>query len=286
VKVYYPSDAIGPFPLIIFSHGLGGTREGYEYLGRGWAERGYVCVHVQHAGSDDAVWRHHDDPMASMRRAALDPSNAVNRPRDVSFAIDEALRLNGDAKSPLHGRIDASRIGVAGHSFGAYTALAIAGQSFVLPSGDKSLRDPRVKAVIAMSAPVSPRRDPEEAYSPIAVPCFHMTGTKDVSPIGDTKAESRRVPFDHMRLADQYLLTFKDGDHMVFSGRGTGRLGREHDTPYQAVVLESSTAFWNAYLKGDAEAKRWLTAGGFKERLDERGTFEVKSAQPTTRKSK
>src|SRR3954469_17976311 len=36
-KIHFPSDSTGPFPVIIFSHGLGGTREGYEYLARQWA---------------------------------------------------------------------------------------------------------------------------------------------------------------------------------------------------------------------------------------------------------
>src|ERR1043166_7563974 len=56
VKIYYPSTGNGPFPIIIFSHGLGGSRDGYEYLGRYWTSHGYVSVHVQHIGSDDAVW--------------------------------------------------------------------------------------------------------------------------------------------------------------------------------------------------------------------------------------
>ena len=52
VKIYYPEKGQGPFPVIVFSHGLGGSREGYEYLGRRWASHGYVSVHVQHLGSE------------------------------------------------------------------------------------------------------------------------------------------------------------------------------------------------------------------------------------------
>ena len=55
-KIYYPTDAAGPFPVIVFSHGLGGTREAYEYLARQWAANGYVSVHLQHPGSDDIPW--------------------------------------------------------------------------------------------------------------------------------------------------------------------------------------------------------------------------------------
>jgi len=55
VKIYFPKTGGGPFSVILFSHGLGGTREGYEYLSRYWASHGYVSVHLQHPGSDEAV---------------------------------------------------------------------------------------------------------------------------------------------------------------------------------------------------------------------------------------
>src|SRR5262245_28292172 len=66
VKIYYPKTGHGPFPVIIFSHGLGGSRENYEYLGHHWASHGYVSVHVQHLGSDDAVWRGSEHPRMAM----------------------------------------------------------------------------------------------------------------------------------------------------------------------------------------------------------------------------
>src|SRR6266849_1411763 len=67
-KIYFPKEGAGPFPVIIFSHGLGGSREGYEYLGRHWAASGYVSVHLQHPGSDNAVW---EDVPATERAKAL-----------------------------------------------------------------------------------------------------------------------------------------------------------------------------------------------------------------------
>src|SRR5437879_4469297 len=56
-KIYFPKEGAGALPVVIFSHGLGGSRDGYEYLGRHWAGCGYVSVHLQHIGSDSAVWR-------------------------------------------------------------------------------------------------------------------------------------------------------------------------------------------------------------------------------------
>ena len=44
VKIYFPKDSVGALPIVIFSHGLGGSRDGYEYLGRHWAGCGYASV--------------------------------------------------------------------------------------------------------------------------------------------------------------------------------------------------------------------------------------------------
>jgi predicted dienelactone hydrolase len=275
-KIYYPKSSGGPFPIVIFSHGLGGTREGYEYLGRAWASHGYVSVHLQHLGSDDSVWR--DAPllekMGAMKRAAFSPTNAINRPLDVSFAIDELEKLAKE-KSPLAKLLDLNHIGVAGHSFGGYTALAIAGETFLPGGTEKSTADPRVKAAIAMSAPVNAKRPRlEAAFAKIKIPCFHMTGTKDTSPIGDTSPEDRRLPFQYSNGSDQYLLVLDGGDHMVFSGRGKIMTSRK-DEEFQKLISASSTAFWDAYLKNDPKASAWLTKD-FEGLLGKNGTFEVK----------
>ena len=171
-------------------------------------------------------------------------------------------RLNG-SPGPLKSRLDLSRIGMAGHSFGAWTTLAVIGEAFIGAGGrESSLADPRVKAAIAMSAPAP--RDKEtldKAFARVKVPCLHMTGTLDDSPIGDTKAKDRRVPFDHIRGADQYLVTFTGGDHMIFSGRG--RLsGGSKDAAFQSLILTATTVFWDAYLKGDRQDKAFLAGEG------------------------
>jgi len=277
VKIYYPKAGNGPVPVIVFSHGLGGSRDGYEYLGRHWASCGYVSVHVQHKGSDTAVWKDKPQALEAMKTAAADPQNSINRPLDVRFAIDQMAKMNRE-DTPLKGRLDLDRIGVAGHSFGAYTTLAVAGQAFIGPLGrESSLADPRVKAAIPMSAPAPRRKDQlDRVYGRIRVPCLHMTGTLDDSPIGNSPATERRIPFDHIGGADQYLITFTNGDHMIFSGRRPGARGGENDPLFQRLIRMSSTAFWNAYLKGDAGAKAWLTEGGFEAVLAADGKFEKK----------
>ena len=274
----------GPWPVIIFSHGLGGSRDGYEYLGRHWAGHGYVSVHLQHIGSDTAVWKDAQDRMGAMRKAVANLDNSMQRPRDVSFAINRLTEMNAAPDGPLAGRLDLERLGMAGHSFGAWTTLAVAGQVFA--GREPRFRDERVKAAIPMSAPAAPPLQRAKAYSAIRIPMFHMTGTQDTSPIGDTTAAERRIPFDHIDGAEQVLLTFTGGDHMVFSGRPRAWGGGENDKRFQNLILQSTTAFWDAYLRGDAAAKAWLAEGGFKAVLGAAGTFETKQPKtPPTPKS-
>jgi predicted dienelactone hydrolase len=275
VKIYQPEKGDGPFPVLIFSHGLGGSCEGYEYLGRHWASHGYVCVHLQHKGSDADVWKGAKDIMKALKDAAADPANSVNRTLDVAFALDELTRLTQEDVR-LRGRLDLNKVGMAGHSFGAWTTLAVIGQVFFPKGKEMSGTEPRIKAAVAMSASVPPDRKLfDKSFGGIKVPCLHLTGTKDTSPVNpDLKAEDRRVPYDHIKLADQYLAVFKDGDHMVFAGKAspsdTDKLIVEH-------VKASSTAFWDAYLKGDAKARAFLRDGAFKRTLGDGGSWEFKA---------
>ncbi|HSS77524.1 MAG TPA: hypothetical protein VLV54_12365, partial [Thermoanaerobaculia bacterium] len=274
VKIYYPEKGQGPFPVIVFSHGLGGSRDGYEYLGHHWASHGYVSVHLQHLGSDDAVWKESEQPARDLARAAADPRIALERPKDVSFVLDRVTAMNRDL-TPLKGRLDLRSIGMAGHSFGAWTTLAVAGQGLGFRQ-QRSLADPRVKAAIEMSAPVPRGADLDRAYAKIKLPILHMTGTLDDSPIGDTKAAERRIPFDHIQAAGQYLVIFQGGDHMIFAGQRRKASNGEKDPRFHDLILQGTTAFWDAYLKGDAAAKAWLSRGGYAAALGADGKLEVK----------
>lgn len=276
VKIYFPVTS-GKYPVLIFSHGLGGTCEGYEYLGNHWSKNGYISVHIQHKGSDDEVWKDKPNPMESMRKATKDFDSIMNRPKDVTFAIDQISILNKDEKSELLGKCDMARIGVAGHSFGAYTALASSGRILVGPLGGKiNLTDPRVNACIAMSSPGSEKEKTNSSYGNYSVPCLHMTGTEDDSPVADTKAADRRIPFDSIDKGDQYLVTFSGGDHMVFSGRSRKTGKEEKDKIFQELIKKASTEFWDAYLKNKPESKIWLSSGGFEKEMGGKAVVEKK----------
>ena len=279
-KIYFPKSGTAPLPVIVFSHGLGGSRDSCEYLGRYWASHGYVSLHLQHHGSDTAVWKGKPRPKEALRDSVLDLRNSVNRPLDVRFAIDKLEKMNRGETS-LRGRLDLTRIGMSGHSFGAWTTLAVIGEAMIGPGGlEITLADPRVKAAVALSAPVvGDKKKFDQAYGPIKVPCLYMTGTLDDSPIGETMAKDRRVPFDHIHDADQYLVVFNGGDHMVFSGRGQ-RPSHEKDALFQKMICVATTAFWDAYLKDDKQAKIFLTETGVRQLLGKEASFEKKQKAP------
>jgi predicted dienelactone hydrolase len=278
VKIYFPEKGAGPFPVIVFSHGLSASREEYEYVGRHWASHGYVVALPTHLGSDDGSWnRAH--PGQPVQPGSADLEDAMARPLDVSFVLDRLTAMNRE-KGPFRGRLNLNEIGMSGHSFGGWTTLAVAGQSFpgFTGGGRKgTLGDPRVKAAVAMSAPPAPRQLIERSYGSIRIPILHMTGTLDDSPVSETRAADRRIPFDHIQGVDQYLVIFEGGDHTVFFGRRPGGVDAK-DPRFHDLIHESTTAFWDAYLKGDAAAKRWLAEGGFRDVMGKDGKLEIKRA--------
>jgi predicted dienelactone hydrolase len=256
--VYYPEGNDGGLRVVVFSHGLGRSRQACAYLGHHWARHGYVSVHVEHAGSNESARRGTLRPKQQLRQAFYSPANRRNRPLDVRFVLDR-LAEHQRHGTPLGRRLDLARVGVAGHDFGAQTALVLAGG--VLPEG-VSYPDPRVKAVIAMSTPLPEGLPLAVAFGDVRVPCLHVTGTLDDSVVATTRAEQRRLPFDHITGAEQYLVTFFGADHMIYAGHPVAirNLGR-NDAEYQQRLLTVTTLFWDAHLKQAPEALAAIARG-------------------------
>jgi predicted dienelactone hydrolase len=124
VRLYYSKESKGPCPVILWSHGLGGNRDAYGYLGNFWASHGYIVVHSQHRGSDSAVLR--EGGMQALRTAG-NARNAIDRPKDITFILDQLTELN-EKDGPLQGKLDLNQVGIGGHSFGAQTTLLTGGQ--------------------------------------------------------------------------------------------------------------------------------------------------------------
>jgi predicted dienelactone hydrolase len=284
IKMYHPrsvADAKEPLPLIVFSHGLGGSRDGYSMWAEHWASQGYVVVLPTHAGSDTA------SVVGALRGAAttsdvptvINVQTALRRVQDVRFIIthmDEANRGTLDDKTlaPFKGKLDMKHVGMAGHSYGAATTLMIAGETDG-ETGRVTLADPRVTAAIAMSPQPAERGDQKVVFGSMKVPVFHMTGTLDDAPLnlGNVKAADRRIPFDNSTVPGTCLVIFDGATHMTFSARAANPSDRE--TKIHGLIKQSTTAFWDEHLKGDAKAKAWLEKD-FVEALGTAGKFEAK----------
>jgi predicted dienelactone hydrolase len=258
VRVYLPTNTI-PEPVILFSHGLGGNREGSKFMGEHWAARGYVAVFLQHPGSDDSVWKGKpvSEIMPDMIQAAS-LENFLLRVQDVPAVLNQLETWNAQKNHPLAGRMNLKSVGMSGHSFGAITTQAVSGETLAL-SG-QSFTDERITAAIAFS-PSSPKTgSAARAFGAVKIPWMLMTGTKDVAPIGDANLESRLAVYPNLKGAPKYEVVLNNAEHSVFTDRALPGDKEPRNPNHHRVILALSTAFWDAYLRDDAAALAWLNS--------------------------
>lgn len=240
LKIYYPEHVSGSLPLIIFSPGYGGNREGYEYLAAGWRDAGYFVIVLTHMGSDNAAFAQIG------LRGASDPGTAFQlqqqRTADIRFVASSIKNIEKQVPQ-AHGHIDKKRIGVAGHSMGAGSALLIAGATSSAPDGKtQSFRDDHVRAVIAMSPQgVGAEGFTDHSWDNMSDPIMTMSGTRDRG-IGGQLPSWRTQAYQHMPAGNKYEVIVNGAEHLSFAVAG-----RFHN-----CILQSTTAFWDKYLKGES----------------------------------
>jgi len=262
----------GPVPLVLFSHGLGGSVEAGTVWAQAWAEAGIATLHLQHPGSDTELLR--SEGVAALRRAA-NVEQLVQRALDVRFVLDELQRRR--AELPLLSRLRLDAVGMAGHSYGAHTTLAVAGQNY--PGGRQApMAEPRLRAFAAFSPSPGQGTRPVAtpgAFSGITRPVMCLTGSLDADPFapeGSQRGSSglhRREVYDGLPAGNKCELWLDAADHMSFAGQDRGRLGRlgrardpatEQQSPrHRALITATSTDWWRAHLLGDASARQRLS---------------------------
>ena len=256
VRLYLPAGQAGPAPLVLFSHGIGGSREGYTYIGKYLAANGVAALHVQHAGSDRSVWFGNPIQMVGRLQDAAKESEALDRTQDMRFALDQVLADPMAAKA-----IDASRVAVAGHSYGANTAMLLAGAQVQRDGKSLDFSDKRIRAAVIISAPpFYGEGDPAAIVGSIRVPSLHITATGDEINIPGyySSARDRIAVYEATNAAQgKMLAVFKDGSHSMFTDRL--RTGGEGLNPQvKKATRELMLAFLNQQWSGDAQAlARW-----------------------------
>ncbi len=262
-KIYHPdSPDLKRSPVIIWSHGFGGNRDGASFISRHLAGRGYTLVHITHHGTDSSLWEGKPGhPWDILQNVKISRETTLNRMHDVPFVLDQ-LPLWAKDNPEIGNIMDLSRIGMSGHSFGAMTTQVMAGMSF--PDLNKKLlqiRDKRLCCGIAYSpVPIAHLTDapPQDIYGGIEIPLFHMTGTQDDSPLENYGYEHRLIVRDHANHPEQYTQILQDGDHMVYNGTRGKLANNDKREEHEREIIHASHAFWDAYLKDNNAAKEWL----------------------------
>lgn len=259
VRLPAGSDKAG---LIIYSPGLGsGVSNGAAWC-EAWRRAGFIVVTLAHPVTDDSIWT-----VATGKTLKTNINEAIASPQyglrvaDCRFAIDYCLE-----KAVFASRIDAERIGLAGHSFGALTAQSIAGQA----GAGQSLRDARVRAVIALS-PTAISAERAQSLKGIDIPFFCITGTHDqyvtfkkageAVRLGVSLAQ-RELVFDYLPAGQKIQLKLALADHMSFAGETVNAQSFSRDVPVSDkantriwnCVSATTSLFWQFYLDGPEQS--------------------------------
>lgn len=274
IKIYLPKDK-SPAPVILFSHGLGGSRDGSSFLGKHWSARRYVAVFIQHPGSDTSVWK--NKPLVQRMKAMKQAANGKNfmlRVKDIPAVLDQLARWNKTSGNSIAGRLNLKKIGMSGHSFGAVTTQALSGQAFA--RGKTPFTDSRIDAAIIMSPSKPKLGTPKTAFGKISLPWLLMTGTHDTSLIGRSDLKSRLTVFPALPAGNKYELVLNQAEHSVFTERALPGDKKPRNPNHHRIILALSTAFWDCYLLNDASAKAWLQGEGAKSILEKDDSWRIK----------
>ena len=252
-------------PVIVISHGLGDVRTSYDYLATSLAAQGFAVVSLDHPGSNS---QQIDQLLSGLSPELIDDREFVNRPKDVSALLDRLEQLA--AKRPnLRDRLDTNKVGLIGHSFGGYTALALAGASYnadrlsqaCTPQPDylnpslllqcqateitleaSNLQDERVQAILAVN-PVGGAIFGPSGFADVAVPTMIFGSTADtVAPALPEQIE----PFTWLQTPDRYLVLASDTTHFSVISL---EAGSEPLIPVPDTLLGTSPELAQDYLQ-------------------------------------
>ncbi|MBD2742683.1 alpha/beta hydrolase [Coleofasciculus sp. FACHB-1120] len=272
VDVYWSEAASPAKPIVVLSHGLGSVRTDMRYLAEHLASYGYVVAALEHPGSNES----HVKQVVRGKAPLLDAQEFLDRPKDISFAIDELEKLNQAGE--LQGKLAPDRVMVIGYSLGGSTALSVAGaelqlaslkerckgnvisfnlgeasQCFAsgLPEDRYQLRDPRVKAAIAFN-PTTSLIFGETGLSAVQIPTLIESASADKT----TPALTEQIIGFSKIPAPKWLVGVVGSTHLSVKDPSTTQdQARQPNTLYTGgeIVGEQAIAI-RSYMKAIALA--------------------------------
>jgi predicted dienelactone hydrolase len=290
VELYRPqqwrSRSINSTPTIVFSHGLASNPDHFAILASHLASHGYVVAVPQHPGSDSIQAQNFRNGLSE---DIFLTTEFIERPRDISFVIDELERRN---QSEFGGRLNLNAIGVGGHSFGGYTAFAVAGakidftnlsreckrefgylntslllqcQALNLPRRDYRFRDERVKALLVIN-PVNSSVFGPKGLAQVKIPILIGAGSYDpATPFVFEQARS----FPWLTTPNKYLALAEGQAHVNIAKLDAGITQVIESVPGLTLpgpdLLKDyadamSLAFFEVHLLNDETYRPFLSA--------------------------
>ena len=139
-------------PVVVFSHGITGTRHLHQAMYEFLVSRGFIVIAPDHS-FDANLTIFPDGHLADYRSDITGHTDSVNvrtmqmntRVADISFILDQLVKIqSGKIDAQINAKIDLERIAVGGHSYGGSTATVV------------SQRDDRIKACFVLDSWISP----------------------------------------------------------------------------------------------------------------------------------
>ncbi len=265
LRLRLPDDA-KPAPMIVYSPGLGSGLDNGAPWADAWRKAGFAVLTLAHPVTDDSIWDRSKRTLRANMKIALEGDQYAYRVRDCRYAIDHALR-----EPAIASRIDANRIGVAGHSFGAITTQSLAKET---AAGKGPRGAGEVRAAIALSPGASTATAP--LMRPVKLPFLVVTGDNDVAVTfghGDgmrlsQPLKNRLLVYENLPAGNKQLLLMARCDHMTFAGEkiDPARFSREvryaagEEAAIWQRVAAITTLFWQRHLGSHTTLPRdaWL----------------------------
>jgi predicted dienelactone hydrolase len=223
---YLPQGVPQSSSVVVLSHGLSSDRQHFAVIARHLASYGFVAVTIEHPGSNLAKLQ---NLLKGRTKEVFDINEFVNRPKDVSYVLD-------DLTQRFPGLVNVQQAGVIGHSFGGYTAMALAGatidfdyltnacsqgidsanvslllqcEALKLPRQPYNFRDDRIKFALAIN-PIDSSVFGPKGIAKIKIPVAVVAASDDT--VASAVPEQVK-PFSWMTASQRYLFVVEGVGH-------------------------------------------------------------------------